>query len=168
MSDRSLSDPTLSPVKRALAEIRALRARVQELESHPGPDASYAPIAIVGAGLRFPGGVQDEASFWSLLERSTDAITEIPHDRWDWHEYYNANPDAPGAMYTRHGGFLHQVDRFDAGFFGVSPREAVAMDPQHRLALEVAWEALENAGCSPAALPESFSASPIRTTRESL
>jgi len=150
-----MPDPNteLSPVKRALAEIRALRARVEELESagRGGGDARE-PIAIVGAGLRFPGGAVDADSFWKLLAERKDAIGEIPHERWDWRAYYNADADAPGSMVTRHGGFLEGVDRFDAAFFGVSPREAVFMDPQHRVALEVAWEAIENAGHSAAGL----------------
>ncbi|MDR5728642.1 MAG: type I polyketide synthase, partial [Terriglobia bacterium] len=149
ISDRNNSSPELSPVKRALHEIRALRARVNELES-----AQHEPIAIIGTGLRFPGGVIDESSFWKLLAEGCDAITEIPRDRWDWRAYFNADPDAPGAMVTQHGGFVAGVDRFDAAFFGISPREAIAMDPQHRLALEVGWEALENAGYSPAVLQD--------------
>ncbi|HEY5256371.1 MAG TPA: type I polyketide synthase, partial [Acidobacteriaceae bacterium] len=144
--------PELSPVKRALHEIRTLRARVEELESAQRSSTEREPIAIVGAGLRFPGGVVDEQSFWNLLAEGTDAITEIPRERWDWRAYFNADADAPGSMYTRHGGFLEGVDLFDAAFFGISPREAVAMDPQHRLVLEVAWEALENAGQSPTML----------------
>ena len=147
--DRVSGSPELSPVKRALHEIRALRARVDELES-----ARHESIAIIGMGLRFPGGVIDEASFWNLLAEGRDAITEIPRDRWDWRAYFHADPDAPGSMITQHGGFLTGVDLFDASFFGVSPREAVAMDPQHRLALEVAWQALENAGYSPAVLQD--------------
>jgi acyl transferase domain-containing protein/SAM-dependent methyltransferase len=137
----------LSPVKRALHEIRTLRTRVEELES-----SQHAPIAIIGAGIRFPGGAIDADSFWNLLAEGRDAITEIPRDRWDWRAYFNADADAPGSMYTQHGGFLTGVDQFDAAFFGISPREAAAMDPQHRLALEVAWEALENSGYSPATL----------------
>ena len=140
----------LSPVKRALHEIRTLRARLQQLES-----AQHEPVAIIGAGLRFPGGAIDEQSFWNLLAEKKDAITEIPHERWDWRAYFNADADAPGSMYTQHGGFLDGVDLFDAAFFGISPREAAAMDPQHRLALEVGWEALENAGHFPATLERS-------------
>jgi acyl transferase domain-containing protein/acyl carrier protein len=137
------SDADLSPVKRALHEIRHLRARVNELE-----EAQREPVAIIGAGLRFPGGVVDEDSLWELLSSGKDAITEIPRERWDWRSYFDANPDTAGAMCTRHGGFLDEVDRFDASFFGISPREAAGMDPQHRLVLEVGWEALENAGYS--------------------
>src|SRR5665213_2006599 len=147
ISDRTNTSPELSPVKRALHEIRTLRGRVDELEA-----AQHEPIAIIGVGLRFPGGVMDESSYWDLLAQGKDAITEIPRDRWDWRAYFNADADAPGSMYTQHGGFLEGVDLFDAAFFGISPREAVAMDPQHRLALEVGWEAMENAGQSPVAL----------------
>ncbi|MGB8478123.1 MAG: type I polyketide synthase, partial [Acidobacteriaceae bacterium] len=149
ISDRTQPSAELSPVKRALHEIRTLRARVDELEA-----ASHEPIAILGMGLKFPGGVVDESSFWNLLAEGRDAITEIPRERWDWRAYFNADPDIPGAMVTRHGGFLAGVDLFDAAFFGISPREAVAMDPQHRLALEVGWEALENAGYAGAVLQD--------------
>ena len=149
ISDRTQISPELSPVKRALHEIRTLRARVEELEA-----ASHEPIAIIGVGLKFPGGVIDESSFWNLLAEGRDAITEIPRERWDWRAYFNADPDVPGSMVTRHGGFVAGVDLFDAAFFGISPREAVAMDPQHRLALEVGWEALENAGYAGAALQD--------------
>jgi acyl transferase domain-containing protein/SAM-dependent methyltransferase len=131
----------LSPAKRALYELRSARARVEELES-----ARTEPIAIVGMGLRFPGGASDPESLWRVLEEGRDTITEIPASRWDIDEFFDADPDAPGRMYTRYGAFLDNVDEFDARFFGVSPREAAAMDPQQRLLLEVAWEALENAG----------------------
>jgi acyl transferase domain-containing protein len=141
----------LSATKRALVEIRTLRARLEELES-ARQASRREPIAIVGAGMRFPGGVIDAQSFWNLLAEGRDAITEIPRERWDWRSYFHEDADAPGSAITRHGGFLNGVDRFDAAFFGISPREAAAMDPQHRLVLEVAWEALENAGHSPVAL----------------
>jgi len=131
----------LSPAKRALYELRTARARVDELER-----ARSEPLAIVGMGMRFPGGARDAASFWQLLAEGRDAVTEIPASRWDVDEYFDPDPDAAGKMYTRHGAFIDNVDGFDARFFGVSPREAAAMDPQQRLLLEVAWEALENAG----------------------
>src|SRR4051812_4771487 len=140
MTHPSAAEP-LSPTKRALYELRAARARVAELEA-----AQSEPIALVGMGLRFPGGASDPASFWRLLEEGRDAVTEIPASRWDVTQFFDADPDAPGRMYARHGAFIDDVDGFDARFFGISPREAAAMDPQQRLLLEVAWEALENAG----------------------
>ena len=88
-------------------------------------------------------------SFWRLLADGVDTITEVPPDRWDIDAYYNADATVPGKMATRYGAFLSDIDRFDAAFFGIAPREAVSMDPQQRLLLEVAWEALENAGQAP-------------------
>lgn len=109
------------------------------------------PIAIVGMGLRFPGGAQDAGSFWRVLRDGVDVVTEVPADRWDVDAYYDPDPDAVGKSYSRWGAFLEGIDQFDPGFFGISPREAAAMDPQQRLLLEVTWEALENAGhASPA------------------
>ncbi|PYQ39698.1 MAG: short-chain dehydrogenase, partial [Acidobacteria bacterium] len=110
--------------------------------------ARAEPIALIGLACRFPGGADPEA-FWRLLHEGGDAITEIPPDRWDVDAYYDPDPDAPGKMYTRQGGFIGAVDGFDPQFFGIAPREAVSMDPQQRLLLEVAWEALENAGQAP-------------------
>lgn len=103
------------------------------------------PIAIIGIGCRFPGADSPQA-FWQLLSNGVDAITEIPAERWNIDEFYDRNPETPGKMNARYGGFLSQVDRFDPHFFGISPREALLMDPQQRLLLEVAWEALEDAG----------------------
>lgn len=109
------------------------------------------PIAIIGIGCRFPGANHPEA-FWQLLQGGIDAIVEVPHDRWHVDEFYDPEPATPGKMNTRYGGFIQQVDQFDPGFFGISPREAERMDPQQRLVLEVAWEALENAAIVPANL----------------
>jgi acyl transferase domain-containing protein/SAM-dependent methyltransferase len=149
MSESISANPeTLSPIKRALLEIRELRSRVAELER----DAAADPIAITGIGLRFPGGARNAADFARLLWDGVDAITPIPSERWNVETLFDADPDAPGKMLTRWGGFLDDVDKFDAEFFGISPREAASMDPQQRLALEVAWEALEDAGQSPHAL----------------
>ena len=108
--------------------------------------ASEEPIAIVGIGCRYPGGVTDVDSFWRLLDRGEDCIEEVPSERWDIEALYDSDADAPGKMMTKSGGFLHGIDQFDAGFFGIAPREAREMDPQQRLLLEVAWEAIENAG----------------------
>jgi malonyl CoA-acyl carrier protein transacylase len=106
------------------------------------------PIAIIGIGCRFPGA-KDPESFWQLLRNGVDAIAEVPKQRWDIDAFYDPEPGKPGKMSTRWGGFLEQVDQFDPSFFGISPREVERMDPQQRLVLEVAWEAIENAGLAP-------------------
>ncbi len=108
------------------------------------------PIAVVGMSCRFPGA-NGSGALWKLLRDGADAITEIPPDRWDVERWYAPTPE-PGKMYTRWGGFLDEVDRFDAEFFGISAREASFMDPQQRVVLEVAWEALEDAGMPPAGI----------------
>ncbi|HTZ16785.1 MAG TPA: type I polyketide synthase, partial [Mycobacterium sp.] len=112
---------------------------------------SDEPIAIVALACRFPGAPDPDA-YWELLSGGVDAIREIPDDRFDVDEYYDPDPEAPGKIYTRYGGFLDKIDGFDPEFFGISPREAVWMDPQQRLMLEIAWEGLERAGYSPASL----------------
>ena len=137
----------LSPIKRALIEIRELRRKLEAQEAE-----KTEPLAIVGIGCRVPGGVRDLDSFWHLLETGADAITEIPKDRWDVDLYYDPDYDTPGKMVTRQGGFIEGVDLFDADFFGISPRETVTIDPQQRILLEVAWESLENAGIAPDSL----------------
>ena len=148
--------PALSPVKRALFEIRDLRARLAQAQAAAGStDRQSCPIAIVGTGMRFPGGVRDAESFWQLLASGGDAITDVPRDRWDWRQYFDSNPDARGAMYTIRGGFLDNIGAFDADFFGIAPREAVSLDPQQRLLHEVAWHALEDAAIPPGLLRDS-------------
>ena len=137
----------LTPAKRALYEIRQLRARVEELERE-----RHEPIAIIGMGLRFPGNASTPDEFWRVLTSGDDTATEIPASRWPLEKYYHPDGEAPGKMNARHASLLADPARFDAAFFGISPREAMTLDPQQRLALEVTWEALENAGCSPASL----------------
>jgi len=110
-------------------------------------------IAIIGMSCRFPGANGTDA-LWTLIRDGGDAISEVPPDRWDVDRYWSEDL-APGKMCTRRGGFLDNVDRFDAAFFGISPREANDMDPQQRIVLETAWEALEHAGIAIAGRPPS-------------
>jgi epothilone polyketide synthase D len=114
--------------------------------------ASDEPIAIVGFGCRYPGGITDAATYWRVLSERVDAVSEMP-GRWDHDALYDPDPDAPGKMTTRHGGFVADIERFDAGFFGISPREAEAMDPQQRLLLETTWERSSKAGSCPSGSP---------------
>ncbi len=106
------------------------------------------PIAIIGIGCRFPGAKSPEA-FWKLLCNGIDAITEVPENRWDIESFNEIEQETTEEINPYLGGFLEQVDRFDPQFFGISPREANSIDPQHRLLLEVTWEALEDAGQIP-------------------
>ncbi len=125
---------------RALQAIDSLQSKLDTLER-----ARSEPIAIVGLSCRFPGS-RDPEAFWDLLSEGIDAVTEVPHGRWNKEAYFDPDPAAPGKMHAPYGGFLDQVDLFDPAFFGISGREAESMDPQQRLLLEVTWEALENAG----------------------
>src|SRR6201996_4225818 len=111
------------------------------------------PIAILGMGCRFPGGVDSPDDLRQLLSEERDTTSDFPTDRgWNLHALFGPDPDAPGATYVRAGSFVDNVGDFDAAFFGISPREAQAMDPQQRLLLEATWEALERAGIDPSAL----------------
>ena len=104
------------------------------------------PIAVIGIGVRLPGGVRSPQDLWALLVNGVDAITEVPQDRWHVPAVYHPDPSEPSRINTRFGGFIEHIDRFDAQFFGVSPREAAATDPQQRLLLEVSYQAVEDAG----------------------
>ena len=127
-------------LRKALEAIDSLQTRLDAAERR-----SSEPIAIVGLSCRFPGS-HDPGAFWRLLSGGVDAVKEVPSDRWDKDAYSDPDPAAPGKIHAPYGGFLDQVDLFDAAFFGISGREAESMDPQQRLLLEVTWEALENAG----------------------
>jgi acyl transferase domain-containing protein/acyl carrier protein len=103
-------------------------------------------IAIIGIGCRFPGGVNDTESFWKLLVEGREAVSDVPPDRWNVERFYDAEPGLAGKTIARRGGFVEGIDKFDPQFFGISLREAPYVDPLHRLLLETAWEAIEDAG----------------------
>jgi len=137
----------LSPLQRAVLALKETQARLETLERQ------YAePIAVVGMACRFPGGALDPQSYWRMLCAGVDAIRETPLDRWDADRFYDPDPTVPGKMCSRWGGYLDRIDAFDNHFFGISDREAVRIDPQHRLLLELTWEALEDAGTPPSSL----------------
>ncbi|MCC5600905.1 type I polyketide synthase [Nostoc favosum] len=129
-----------------------LETRSSDFSSFPTENNTQEIIAIIGMGCRLPSGVNSTEEFWSLLCEGTDAITEVPKERWDIEHYYDPDGNQAGKIFSQHGGFLSQVDQFDAQFFRIAPREANNMDPQQRILMEVSWEALENAGLNPEAL----------------
>lgn len=133
-------------ITEALRKIDDLTARLEIAEK-----SSTEPIAVIGMGCRFPGGVNNPDQFWDLLSEGRSGIVRVPQERWDADAFYTDDHTVPGTICSRDGGFLSgwQPDEFDAEFFAISPREAAAMDPQQRLLLEVAWEALEHAGVAP-------------------
>jgi len=136
-------------ITEALRKIDDLTARLAIAEK-----GHTEPIAVVGMGCRFPGGVNTPAEYWQLLLDGASGVVRVPSERWDADAFFTEDHTVPGTICNREGGFLNswKPDEFDAEFFGIPPREAAGMDPQQRLLLEVAWEALENAGIPPGSI----------------
>ncbi|MHA7651303.1 sulfolipid-1 biosynthesis phthioceranic/hydroxyphthioceranic acid synthase [Mycobacterium sp. ML4] len=108
--------------------------------------AGVTPVAVIGMACRLPGGITSPELLWDALLRGDDFVIEVPRDRWDIDHYYDPEPGVPGRSVCKWGSFLDEVGDFDPAFFGFSEKEAIAMDPQHRLLMETAWEAMEHAG----------------------
>ena len=123
------------------------RRRFESLFSQSSRSFEESPlnIAIIGLSGRYPRA-RDLEEYWANLREGRDCLSEVPKDRWDWREYYTADRSQLGAHYSKWGGFIEDVDKFDPLFFNISPREAVLLDPQERLFLGTVWKALEDAG----------------------
>lgn len=139
MSSTSVQVDRRTLLQNALAAVESMQTKLEAVEK-----AKKEPIAIIGMSCRFPGKANTPESFWQLMYHGIDAITEIPAERWSTTDYI---PDPSQSRW--YGGFIDNIDQFDPNFFGIAPREAVTMDPQQRLVLEVSWEALERAGQAP-------------------
>ncbi len=135
-------------LRKALVQVERLKSKNRALLERSGE-----PIAIVGMSCRFPGGVESPDGLWDMVAQQRDVMSEFPTDRgWDLDGLFDDDPDAPHKCYARSGGFVDGVAGFDAAFFGVAPSEALATDPQHRMLLELSWEALERGGIDPTSL----------------
>ncbi|MEY9891959.1 acyl transferase domain-containing protein/acyl carrier protein [Catenulispora sp. MAP5-51] len=150
------------PTARAVSAF--IMAKLTEAAAPAGParpaaarGRSEEPIAIIGMGCRYAGGIRNPQDLWQLVVDGVDAVTEFPTNRgWDIAGVYDPVPGKRGKTYAHEGGFLHEAAWFDPAFFGIGPREAMAMDPQQRLLLETAWETFEHAGIDPKSLKGSL------------
>ncbi|MEM9493054.1 MAG: polyketide synthase, partial [Myxococcota bacterium] len=139
----SFSPSTLNGLQLALATRDAAEKALPWLRAEP--------IAVVGMACRFPGA-PSLGEFRELLWSGRDAISDLPTNRWDPALHYDPDPATPGRTYVKRGGYIDDIDRFDADFFGISQREAMSLDPQQRMLLETSWEALEHASIAPDSL----------------
>ncbi|MGW4007158.1 beta-ketoacyl synthase N-terminal-like domain-containing protein, partial [Streptomyces nigra] len=142
--------PTIAELAQAVLATTPEVSAPLEAPGGPAPHGSD-DIAIISMACRLPGA-DDPDALWRLLDESQEAVGDAPAGRWDTRDLYDPEPEATGKAYSLRGGYLSDIDRFDAAFFGISPREAAAMDPQQRLLLRTAWEAVERAGIVPATL----------------
>jgi len=107
-------------------------------------NAQREPVAIIGAACRFPGGIRDLPSYWQMLRNAGNGVSDLGR-RFDFDEYYDPDPNTKGKTACRWAGLLDDIEQLDAELFGISPKAALCMDPQQRMMLEVAWEAIEGA-----------------------
>jgi hypothetical protein len=143
MDEGPINGATTTTTERALRAIRDLRGKLDAVERRQNE-----PVAIVGIGCRFPGA-DDAASFWQLLLSGADPLGDVPADRWDIDALYSPDPQARGKTLSRQGGYIRDLDKFDAAFFGISPREAPFIDPRQRLVLTAAWHPAGSIGGKP-------------------
>jgi acyl transferase domain-containing protein/thioesterase domain-containing protein len=144
----TIDDEHKQTLKRAAIALLDMQEKLNVARSVVSDDK----IAIIGAACRFPGHIKTLSEYWHALDSGKNCISEVPVERFDVNEYFSTDPDRIGSIYTKAGGFIDDPEKFDAAFFGISPKEAISMDPQQRVFLEVSWEALEAACIAPSSI----------------